>query len=352
MKQDNGGISRKLNSNVELRANIDWNEIYNMIKDSDCIDIATYSQYEADDFWQRLKDHKNVNIVINEKSLYNVNRTLEFKAYSASHDVAQVDNSHAKMILAAPDFVCLSSQNVGSADWLQNTIIFYDKEAYDFYKCQFDSYAKDGWVNNYKGKSISDTASGYVTAEKGNESSWGRSVVIMQPAVKLEKMLNWKTKVTGIWYKDVFISTFTLPNKEYVKDTLEILLKNGNHVTVLVNSQSAIKLEKIRNELTEKLEDSFINTRQRGKYICAAMRLKHIMKENKLLFDIEVRSNIHAKVLMAGKDKLTGGGKEVVWLSSQNLGTSGWFENMVGIYGTEAYEFYSEIFREFLNKEE
>lgn len=35
MEQDNGGTKLRLKSNVELRANIDWNQIYNMIKDRD-----------------------------------------------------------------------------------------------------------------------------------------------------------------------------------------------------------------------------------------------------------------------------------------------------------------------------
>lgn len=96
--------------------------------------------------------------------------------------------------------------------------------------------------------------------------------------------------------------------------------------------QLEVKLKKIRNELTEKLNDPFINTRQSSeKYIDAARRLKLIMEENNFLFDIEVRSNIYAKVLMVGKSQLTGGGKEVVWLSSQNFGANSRFENMVGI---------------------
>ncbi len=344
---DNGGITLQLKTDVELRANVDWNELYNMIKESSCIDIATYSQYEAEDFWERLKHHPNVHIIINGKSLYNECRARGFIENNKTHTVDKVETSHAKMILAAPDVVCLSSQNVGSADWLQNTVIFHDEIAYEFYKKEFDQYAIDGWINNFKYTDTSFDKMPKMIAEEGSDTSWGKSIILHKPKVKLEKMLNWKTKVMGIWYKDVLISSYTLPNEKYVKDTLRHLLKRGNHITFVINAASARKLQKIRKELAEELEETFLDEVQQGKFFLAAMRLEQIIKNGEL-FDIEVRTNVHAKVLLASKDQVNGGGEEVVWLSSQNFGSSGWFENMVGIYGAEAYNFYKEIFEDFL----
>jgi len=124
-------------------------------------------------------------------------------------------------------------------------------------------------------------------------------------------------------------------------------LKRGNHITFVINAASARKLQKIRKELAEELEETFLDEVQQGKFFLAAMRLEQIIKNGEL-FDIEVRTNVHAKVLLASKDQVNGGGEEVVWLSSQNFGSSGWFENMVGIYGAEAYNFYKEIFEDFL----
>ena len=47
---------------------------------------------------------------------------------------------------------------------------------------------------------------------------------------------------------------------------------------------------------------------------------------------------MHAKIIMYSAENQSG--TSTVWLSSQNFGNSGWFENLIMLKSNEAFEYY------------
>ena len=50
------------------------------------------------------------------------------------------DNVHAKMVLAEPETVWLSSANFGNSHWFEHTIGIHSKEVFEFYKKELEDY--------------------------------------------------------------------------------------------------------------------------------------------------------------------------------------------------------------------
>lgn len=117
----------------------------------------------------------------------------------------------------------------------------------------------------------------------------------------------WNTRLSQIGNISgkVIICTYSLPDIDYIQ---KILDKRSENVTIIAH-------EKFRKK---------------------AMQLKAIYPSLK----IYLKSDVHAKIVLVEP--------QTVWLSSANFGSSGWFEQTIGIHSRTAYDFYLNALSKYL----
>ena len=120
---------------------------------------------------------------------------------------------------------------------------------------------------------------------------------------------SWSTRLSQIMSRDgeIIICTYSLPNMDYID---KIFDKRSKEITILANST----------------------------FYSRALELK----QKYPALNIILAANTHAKMVLISPG--------TVWLSSANLGKSGWFENTVGIKSKEVYEFYHSEIMSFIEK--
>ena len=89
------------------------------------------------------------------------------------------------------------------------------------------------------------------------------------------------------------------------------LFKQQNDVTIYANSIALPTLEKLRKQFPS--------------------------------LNFETRPNLHSKMVLVEDN--------IVWISSQNFGTSTWFENTLNIKSKDAYYYFEAILKEFLRSQ-
>lgn len=115
--------------------------------------------------------------------------------------------------------------------------------------------------------------------------------------VKIAKSLNWNQKLNGYHNRKIIIATLILPGKEYVETILTKLLDHDNEVEIIAGVTSKDRLAYFKKKLPS---------------------LKYT-----------VLPNMHVKFILIENDSQNKQG--YVWLSSQNFGTSDWFENTINL---------------------
>ncbi|ACO17689.1 Uncharacterised protein [Streptococcus pneumoniae] len=115
-KSDNGGGTYCLD-NIELLANIDFIKIFEEISTSSKIDIVTYSFYDDEFLKALLYDKINVRVLLSKISNQSQHYTDLIREIVPNSEVIQVEETHAKIVLAEPNFVYLGSQNIDQSDW-------------------------------------------------------------------------------------------------------------------------------------------------------------------------------------------------------------------------------------------
>lgn len=307
LKSDNGGDTYCLD-NIELLANIDFLKIFKEISTSSKIDIVTYSFYD-DEFVKALFcDKINVRVLLSKVPKQSQHYTDLIREIVRDSEVIQVEETHAKIVLADPDFIYLGSQNIEQSDWFQTGVVIRDIGIYKYYLKIVDDLANGKLFYNFPHKS-----SGYVLPYRNNISykpfkTSIPSKKLKNVIVKFSKQLNWNQKFNGVRNRNIIITTYTLPNLDYNRSILTKLFKQNNNVTIYANSIALQTLKKLKGEFPN--------------------------------LNYDTRPNLHSKMVLIEDN--------IVWISSQNFGTSTWFENTLNIKSPDAYFYFEALLREFL----
>lgn len=98
--------------------------------------ISTFSLPDLP-YAQKILKKRPCDIYIIAHSMFHA-KALAIKDAFPDIRIALRDNIHAKMVLAEPKTVWLSSANFGKSGWIEHGIGMHSPEAFDFYKNAFD----------------------------------------------------------------------------------------------------------------------------------------------------------------------------------------------------------------------
>lgn len=309
--KDNGGTYISL-KNVVLLSNVDWFDILNRNAGKEMY-LCTFGNPDGN------KMHKAVSLITNGKVIIGTRYSArEWDVEKRYSNVRVKYDSHAKILLIAPDEVFLSSQNIEYDDWYQTTVHIKDRRAYNHY---YEQFMLEWDVNGVTEHKTYET--GIITPEDeirylsmclpqpivGTISRQNKELCLEQCNCKMVAMKIWKTKIAQIRDSYILISTQTMPNQKYVCECLDLLQNHNNHITLVVNTNP---------KLVQKLGELYPS------------------------IQIIYCANIHSKMVLHSGNN--------VWLSSQNFGHSGsdWFESAIQIKDERAYTYYYEQLRDFL----
>ncbi|KJU96817.1 phospholipase D-like domain-containing protein [Streptococcus gordonii] len=306
-KSDNGGDTYHLD-NIELLSHIDFHSIFEEISSSAKIDIVTYSFYDDEFVKELFREKRNVRVLLSKIHKQSQHYADLIREIVSNSEVIQVEKTHAKIILAEPNFVYLGSQNIDQSDWFQTGVIIRDQDIYNYYLNIVDDLANGKPPYNFSHKSSDYVSPNYTKIPYEPFKPSISSKTLHNVEVKFSKQLNWNQKFNGLHNRKIIITTYTLPNLDYIRTMLKKLFKQQNDVTIYANSIALPTLKNLKNEFQN------------------------------LIF--ETRPNLHSKMVLVDDN--------IVWISSQNFGTSAWFENTLNIKSDAAYCFFETTLREFL----
>lgn len=260
---------------------------------------------DNDYFIRCLGSLKNCKIIVNRISQ---SRLAELSDLLPNIEFEVHDNTHAKMILIGPDKVYLSSQNFSIPNWFQHSVYINDIDAYDAYLKILNQYIESNSPNNINMSLHPEFDGGFDISsnDSGRYSPDYSGITLSNIKGKYAYSVNWNQKVNSVSDRDFYICTQTLPDKSYIVTILKKLFENGNRVKIIANSVSETKL----------------------------LELQRVYPQ----LSYSVFDNMHAKIVMYSAENQ--GGPSTVWLSSQNFGSSGWFENLIMLKSNEAFEYY------------
>ena len=317
-KPDGGGQEGALEK-VTLMTGLDYKRILTEVMPSQEVTIYTYDLFFNCDvsFYKDSLGHlQNCKIVVNRVK---EQKRKEFETALPNVKLTVKEDSHAKILLIAPDLVYLTSQNFSDApDWFQYAVRIKDADAYRFYYNSVDYYARTGQTNNIpQSREKVATLSLSTESQHGNYMPDYDGISLTFVDSKLASVVNWRQKLTGNFGRNILICTQTIPDMHYCQETIKSLLSRGNRVYIIAQRKSGGKLQEL-----QKLSQMYP-----GQITC------------------EVYDNLHAKmVLISPKDREKDG---IVWLSSQNFGDSSWFEHTIRLKCKDAYEYYLNKLRDF-----
>ncbi|HFI0162387.1 TPA: hypothetical protein ACGORW_000157 [Streptococcus suis] len=306
-ESDNGGDTYLLDS-IELLSSIDFIKIFEEFSSTAKIDIVTYSFYDDEFVKKPFCKKTNIRVLLSNVPKLSQHYADLIQKIVPNSDVVQVEETHAKIILAEPNFVYLGSQNIEQSDWFQTGVIIRDEVIYKYYLNVVNDLAKGKSPYNFSSKS-----SNYVLPNQ-NRLPYNpftpsiSSKKLNNVKVKFSKQLNWNQKFNGLRSRKIIITTYTLPNIDYIRTMLIKLFKQQNEVTIYANSIALPTLEKLSIEFPS--------------------------------LNFDTRPNLHAKMVLVEGN--------IVWISSQNFGASSWFENTLNIKSDDAYCYFEAMLREFL----
>ncbi len=298
---------------ITFMTGLDYKNILMNVNSNQKVTICTYNLFgDFQTYYKPALQHlKDVDLVITRLGKYRNN----FDSELPNVHIHETDRSHAKMLLIAPDEVYLSSQNFGETDWFQHAVHIKDKIAYEIYYTSLKLFVEKGMTGN-----IQKYSEGVWTSP--GQAPSGNYVPDLQGStyngVKGKYMggSNWNQRLNNVASRNIIITTYTLPDMEKVRLMLDKLInKKHNQVTIIANS----KVEKQLKELYKEFCD----------------------------FEYFTFDNMHAKMILYNDFNLAKGDGTAL-LSSQNFGTSGWFENLI-LIKEHGYKYYYEKLREYTN---
>lgn len=297
---------------ITFMTGLDYKDILMNVAPDRKVTICTYSLYGAFAYFYKpaLQHLKDVDLIITKIDAY---KDMFVHDLPNVH-IHETDRSHAKMLLIAPDEVYLSSQNFGEADWFQHAVHIKDAYAYNYYLSLVTGFIADGMTGNI----AKYTEGKWVKPGIGLEGNYTPDLIgSTYHSVRAKYMgsVNWNQKLNNVSDRSIIITTYTLPDTFYVKLMLDKLIKKNNYVTIIANSKVENQLQELSRELGG--------------------------------FKYHTFKNMHAKMILYNDFDLTKGDGTVL-LSSQNFGTSGWFENLI-LIKEKGYKYYYEKLHEFTN---
>lgn len=133
-KTDDGGVALSL-KDCKLMATTSWDA--SLSQATGRVVIVTYSLPDLRYIAGILNKRSDVHLVMNSKFK---DRAMRLKRRYPELRITMRNDLHAKMVLAEPDMVWLSSANFGRSRWFEHTIGIHDRQAYEFYKGQLEDY--------------------------------------------------------------------------------------------------------------------------------------------------------------------------------------------------------------------
>lgn len=301
ISKDNGGKKYALKTPFKIVTKVNWKEIIQAIKESSEIKIITYTINLAF-VWELLNNTKaKITIILSTDTASADYYKSKIENMSSEVVVKLKEKTHAKIIVANSGFIYLGSQNVGFDSGFQACILMKDHIIYEEYNQIIDNLMMGLTLPTVKIKNKNRNVD-YPQNKKSSASfeyfTFNPEIIINRGTeVKIAKSLNWNQKLNGYHNRKIIIATLTLPGKEYVETILTKLLDHGNKVEIIAGVTSKDRLVYFKKKFPS---------------------LKYT-----------VLPNIHAKFILIENDSQNKQG--YVWLSSQNFGTSGWFENTINL---------------------
>ena len=306
-KCDNGGDTFHIDE-ATIWSKINFQDIFKELRKSQDVRIITYS-FQDNEFIRKIfTGLTKVQVLLSKNNRFSASYQEFIKQNFPNFEVDLIDKTHAKIILAEPNFVYLGSQNIEQSDWFQTGILFKDSLVYNYYINIFDNLRNKVRPYNYKQKSKNYFSSNMSKSIQKPFSPSEPAINIYDVAIKFSYALNWNQKFNGYHGRNIVITSYTLPNYDYVCTILTKLFKQGNRVTIYANT----------------ISDNV---------------LRHLSKKFPCL-NYKTFPNMHAKMVLVDNN--------IVWLSSQNLGTSSWFENTINIHSKKAYKYFYDRLNEFI----
>jgi len=315
-KTDGGGLSGTLKK-ITLMTGMDYRKILANVPSDRKVTIWTYDLRSTQGiaFYRDCLGHlQNCELIVNK-----IDETLKknFETELPNVTLKSKPQTHAKFVLIEPNIVYVASQNFGdNPDWFQHAACIQDEDVYKFYFDDSARHANTDLINNIR-NSGSQVVYTTTAMEKPNAGKYvpdynGISLDLVES--KLASTVNWNQKFNGDRGRNIILCTQTLPDLDYCKTIVKKLLKQGNRVCFIANHASIGKLNELKQECEEIAFETF--------------------------------SNFHAKMALVSPTGTKPGG--TVWLSSQNFGSSGWFEHMIKLKHAKAYEYYLGKLEEFV----
>lgn len=314
-KIDNNGFDMST-KNFTVFVNIDWYQELQKYEPERHIDIVTYSIFDKGYLKDILSHKQSVNIIVSDK--FQRRQEYEGIVQELSGDIVLKprNSTHAKIVLIKPNIVYLSSQNINRPDWFNWAIKIEDEVVYRFYKKQIEDQNYSNAIDKTKNLFKLGSSGLTLSEEVSTSTVESASKTIPTATIKYSYGLNWGTKLNG--YKlhnpQIIICTYTLPKLNYICSILDNLLQYDVELIFIVNSIAKTQLEELLSKYPQ-------------------IKGIHV-------------SDIHAKMALI---KMDANEPYYTWLSSQNFGTSGWFENTIRVKGQKTYQFFYDELDKFTN---
>jgi len=140
---DNGGLALKADIKIGADAST-WNTRLSQLSRTDAeVILCTYSLPNIPSVRQILdRRSRNITLIVNARFAAQANALK--RAYPEL-TLYLIPRTHAKMALIAPATVWLSSENIGTSGWYENTVGIRSAAAYDYLRASvFRMLARNG----------------------------------------------------------------------------------------------------------------------------------------------------------------------------------------------------------------
>lgn len=292
-----------------LAVGLDFKEVVGMMNPDKETLLFTWGTSYA--YAEMLRSFSNAKIYVGNPHDSFHNQNQDYLRSMLNHAAPGVEilpdpTNHVKALLNAPDFVCLTSRNLQDygKEWLEWSLIFRDKQLYRYFRKLLLEEVEHiahrqipPWLPN-------------TSVDKGCIETYEcRSGTILRCSkLYTGKQLNWTTAFKETRHKDVTIFTYTIPDVLSAHTIIDQLMDNHCRVKLIANEQAY-------------LDVCFLKRAYPG-------------------LAIAVRPNIHAKGAVIGGNR--------VLLTSENFGTSGMKEVMIGLKSRKANQYIRQEIRHFL----
>lgn len=134
-KTDSGGLAVKADIKAATQTST-WNtRLTQLLRGKADITICTFSLPKGSDYLMKLFDKRSIGVTIIANSKFETEARMLKKMYPGLRIILS-PHTHAKMALATPDKVWLSSENLVHSHNFENTVGIHSRAVYDFYMAE------------------------------------------------------------------------------------------------------------------------------------------------------------------------------------------------------------------------